>query len=100
LYLVTNKHVIYGDDYEHGQPVIDAVKLNLHTNPANLTQNEEVTITLFQETNRKWLEHTHPAIDVVLMSLNIDRNRFTISPLDKRSIELRAPMDFHRGNNR
>lgn len=88
LYLVTNKHVIYGDNYENGQPAIDSITLNLHTNPANLTQNEEVTIPLFDGTARKWLEHTHPAVDVVLLHLNIDRTRFTIAPIDRTFMEL------------
>jgi hypothetical protein len=88
LYLVTNKHVIYGDNYAQGQPIIDALRLNLHTNRADFTQNEEVTIPLFDGIARKWLEHTHPAVDVVLLPLNIDRARFVIGPIDRTFIEL------------
>ncbi|MCJ7762390.1 serine protease [Candidatus Bathyarchaeota archaeon] len=102
LCLVTNKHVIYGDNYARGQPVIDSVTLNLHTNPENLTQNQEVTIALFDGARRKWLEHAHPAVDVVLIPLNIDRTRFAISPLDNATLELTHRMgqiivdDFQR----
>lgn len=87
LYIVTNKHVIYGKNHQNSQPLIDAIKLNLHTNPSNTTQNEELTISLFEETHKKWLEHSHPAVDVILIPLTIDKTRFTYSTLDKNFID-------------
>jgi hypothetical protein len=88
LYLVTNKHVIYGNNFTHAQPMIDAVELNLHTNRMNLTENEKVMINLFDRGRRIWLEHAHPAVDVVLIPVTIDRNRFVISPLNNTFLEL------------
>jgi hypothetical protein len=87
LYLVTNKHVIYGNNFIQGQPMIDSVELNLHINRANLTENEEVTINLFDEDQQKWLEHAHPAVDVVLIPVTLDRNRFVIATLDNTFLE-------------
>lgn len=88
LYLVTNKHVIYGDDYEHGQPIIDTIRLNLHINARNLAENEEVTCPLFEGTARKWLEHEHPAVDVVLLPLTLERARYVIAPIDRTLMDL------------
>lgn len=88
LYLVTNKHVIYGDRYfENPEPEINKIKSNLHTNPQNLSQNEEVTFELFDGEERRWLEHPNRDVDVVLIPVNIDRQRYTIAPIDKTFIE-------------
>jgi len=88
LYIVTNKHVIYGERYyENPQPKINEIKLNLHTNPQNLSQNEAVTIDLFHGKNKKWLEHSNQDFDVVLIPVRIDRKRYVIMPTNKSFIE-------------
>lgn len=88
LYLVTNKHVIYGERYyENPQPEINQIKIHLHINPQNLSQNEWVTIDLFDGENRKWLEHVNREVDVVLIPIDLDRNRYALLSLDKSLIE-------------
>lgn len=88
LYLVTNKHVIYGERYyENPEPEINQIKLNLHTDPQNLSQNEEVIISLLDGQNKKWLEHPNRDFDVVLIPVSIDRQRYVIMPTDKSLIE-------------
>lgn len=51
VYLVTNKHVIYGEKYleENAKPEIDTLKVVLHINKDNPSQNEEVIIKLFND---------------------------------------------------
>lgn len=88
FYLVTNKHVIYGDKYyEDPNPEINIIKLRIHINPQNLSQNEEITIELFDGENKKWLEHTDQDVDVVLIPINIDRQKYVITPINKSFIE-------------
>jgi hypothetical protein len=90
LYLITNKHVIYGNDIEHGNPIIDTIKLNLHTNVNNLSQNEEVTIQLFEGRNKKWLEHEHPGIDVIALPITLDRTKYVILSIDNTYMDLKT----------
>jgi hypothetical protein len=91
LYIVTNKHVIYGENFGQNQvvpkPKIDALKLNLHTNPKNFTQNEEKVVSLFAGENKVWLEHSHSYVDVVLVPLTIDRTKFVITALNQTFID-------------
>lgn len=88
LYVVTNKHVIYGERYfENPEPEINGIKSKLHTNAQNLSQNEDITIDLFEGDDRKWIEHSNPDVDVVLIPVDVDRERFAVVPLDKTFIE-------------
>ena len=58
LYIITNKHVIYGERYfENPEPEINRIKSKLHTNVHNLLQNEEVTFDLIESDERIWIEH-------------------------------------------
>jgi hypothetical protein len=85
VYLVTNKHVIYGNDYNRTDPQakIDQIRLNLHTNAADLSQNEEVIIDLFDGGKKRWLEHSIASVDVVLIPVNLDREKYVFLALDK-----------------
>jgi len=78
VYLVTNKHVIYGDRYfEDGvKPEIDKLKLILHTNKTDLSQNEEIVMELFAGEGRTWKEHPRKDVDIICIPLTLDRNRF------------------------
>jgi len=89
VYLVTNKHVIYGDDYykTDPKPRIDQIRLNLHTKVEDLSQNEEVTVDLFDGANRRWLEHDVPFVDVVLIPVNLDRAKYVLLTLDKSYLD-------------
>lgn len=89
IYLVTNKHVIYGENYDspHAEPQIDQIRINLHTNPNNFNQNEEVTIGLFDGGNRRWLEHSHPHLDIVLIPINLNQGRYFFHCLDRSYLE-------------
>jgi len=84
IYLVTNKHVIYGDNFpdENAAPEIDKIKLILHINKNNLSQNEEVTIGLFKKNVKLWKEHPRKDIDIVCIPLNLDRNKFIFAVVD------------------
>lgn len=88
IYLVTNKHVIYGEKYfESVQPEINNIKLILHINKQNLAQNEEVKIPLFKESNKIWLEHSDKNVDVVLIPISLDRTKYVIIPLIESHID-------------
>ena len=90
LYLVTNKHVIYGESYSQKEavPEIESVTLTLHTNRADLTLNEDIVIKLFDDNKKRlWLEDSDPTIDVVLIPLIIDENKFIISKMDRSFID-------------
>jgi len=88
LYLVTNKHVIYGDRYyENPEAEINKIKLVLHTDPQNLSQNEEITVNLFDGENKNWLEHEDQDFDIVLIPLEINRQNYVILSIDKGWID-------------
>jgi Trypsin-like peptidase domain len=94
VYLVTNKHVIYGK-MNYGQdeirpiPEIDALRLNLHTNIKNSAENEEVTISLFDNERKLWLEHYLTGVDVVLIPLAIDRKKYLFSTISREIIDIK-----------
>ena len=101
MYLVTNKHVIYGKNVQNPiglAPEIDALRLNLHINPKNSTENEEVTISLFDGTSKLWFEHHDTNVDVVLIPLTIDRTRYVFSTTNKEVIDYKDIVveDFER----
>jgi len=89
MYLVTNKHVIYGDDYykADAKPRINKIRLNLHTKVEDLSQNEEVAIDLFDGTNRRWLEHNVRFVDVVLIPVSLDRAKYVLLALDRSYLD-------------
>lgn len=88
VYLVTNKHVIYGDEYNRNpNPIIDQIRLNLHTNVNDLHQNEEVTIDLFDRDNRKWLEHSYPSVDLVAIPVSLNRTKYVFLAIDKTYLD-------------
>jgi hypothetical protein len=89
LYLITNKHVIYGEDFAQSsaQPKIRQVTIILHTDASNSTMNEELNIELFDgDGKRKWLEHKDPTIDVVLIPIVLDK-KCIVRPLNRTFIE-------------
>ncbi|MCX6816130.1 MAG: hypothetical protein NT120_04745 [Candidatus Aenigmarchaeota archaeon] len=59
----------------------------LHTNAQNISENEEVVIPLFNAGNKIWLEHDNKKADVVLIPVNLDRNRYVLHILDESYIE-------------
>jgi len=90
LYLVTNKHIIYGANYSQQSPTpkIEYVTLTLHANREDLTINEDVTIRLFDDDKRRiWLEHSDPIVDVVLIPVTLDEEKFLISKMDRSFID-------------
>jgi len=90
LYLVTNKHVIYNSSYSQPSPVpkIDSLTLTLHSNREDLSVNEDVQISLFDaDKKRLWLEHSAPEIDVILIPVSIDEQKFVISKMDRSFID-------------
>ena len=90
VYLVTNKHVIYGDNFsdESAVPEIDKIKLTLHSNKDNLAQNETVTIGLFKKDDKLWKEHSSEYIDIVCMPLDLDRNKFVFAAVDESLLDV------------
>ena len=91
LFLVTNKHVIYGKDYfdSASSPEVDKFKILVHTNMMDVSQNESMEIELFAQDRKMWLEHTDPRVDIVLIPLELDRNRYLIHSLNSiENVEL------------
>ena len=86
---MTNKHVIRGDRYfENSKPEINRLILRLHTDPQDLSRNEDICIPLCDGGREDWLEHENPDVDVVLVPLNnIDQGRYVIMPTDSSSID-------------
>lgn len=78
VYLVTNKHVIYGDQFanETAEPIVNKFKLILHTNRNNLAQNEEVEINLLDKKKELWFEHKQKNIDVICIPIELDRRKY------------------------
>ena len=69
-YFITNKHVII-DENDNYFP--DIIKLRLHRNKRDFTENDEYSIPLYDENGEKvWLEHPNrdKNIDVVAIPLN------------------------------
>lgn len=91
-YLVTNKHVVI-DEKNDFFP--DQLLLRLHTSKANLLQNEDYMISLYnKDGSQVWLEHPNKnnKIDVVAIPLNYDEisKKFWTSAF---SIERHLPPD-------
>ena len=88
LYLVTNKHVLYGDDFENQSvPIVDSIKIILHKNPRDLRQVQEYVINLFKDDKKISLEHKYTDVDVILIPITIDRKEFVINSLKKEFID-------------
>lgn len=89
VYLVTNKHVIYGDNFsdENAVPKINKIQLSLHTNSDNLQQNDTVTIALFKRKDKIWKEHSRKNIDIVCMPLSLEINKFVFAPVDENYLD-------------
>jgi len=82
---VTNKHVIYGDNFskEDAVPEVDKITITLHVNRNDLSQNEAVTIDLFKKKNKVWKEHSRKDIDIVCIPIELDRNKFVFATADE-----------------
>lgn len=90
IYLVTNKHVIYGERFaENLDPLIDQIKITLHLDPKDLSKNDDYVVSLFEDKKRIWLElESKPEIDVVLIPIAIDENRYFFVTLNRDFIEI------------
>jgi hypothetical protein len=88
-YLVTNKHVIYEEDYYKPDsiPKTDKFRLFLHTDPNILTVNESVEINLFKDGKEIWLEHEDPRIDIVLVPLKLNKDRYVVISTDENLLD-------------
>lgn len=89
VYLVTNKHVIYGEKYfeKNAKPEIDTLKIVLHVNKDNLSQNEEVIIKLFNGNVKIWKEHLQKNIDIVCIPLLLDREKFVFFSIGENALD-------------
>ena len=90
IFLVTNKHVIYGERYfENPSAEVNKFKLKLHTNTGDLSQNELYEISIFDDNDEKaWLEHSDSNVDIVVLPMDVDRNRYVIAPITKQLLEV------------
>lgn len=81
LFIVTNKHVIYGKKFyeENSNPEIDQIKITLHKNKNDLRDNEEITIDLFNNEKKVWIEHDKKEYDVILIPIEVDRNKYVLT---------------------
>jgi len=90
IYLVTNKHVIYGKRFaENPDPIIDQIKITLHLDPKDLTKNDDYVVSLFKDKKKIWLElESKPEIDVVLIPIVMEDNRYFFVTLNRTFIEI------------
>ena len=89
IYLITNKHVIYGEKFaeKDTKPEVDAFKLLLHTDRNNTTSNAVYDLALFQDSKQVWFEHPNAEVDVVAIPLNIDRQRYVIATAEESMLD-------------
>ncbi len=89
VYLVTNKHVLYGDNFsdDNAIPEIDKIIIKLHTNKNNLTQNKTIAIKLFKGKNRLWKEHSMSDIDIVCIPIKLDKSKFVFATTDESLLD-------------
>jgi len=89
VYLITNKHVIYGNNFSdvNSSPTIDKIKLTIHTNKNNLAQNEDVMIHLFKEGEKVWNEHSVKDVDIICIPLNLDRSKYIFAVADENLLD-------------
>jgi hypothetical protein len=78
VYLVTNKHVIYGNFFsgEDAKPEIDKLMVTLHTDSKDLRKNESVEVKLLGGKKTLWLEHENKNIDLVCIPVDLDRTKY------------------------
>ena len=69
-YIVTNKHVILGDDFVRNPAPLTSVRLRCHASQTNLTVNRDVDVQLFANSAPIWLEHSDPQVDIVLIPVD------------------------------
>ena len=69
IYIVTNKHVLLGKEFQTNPQPITSVDLRCHLS-ANLAQSRDVHLPLFANSAPIWLEHTNPQVDVVLIPVS------------------------------
>lgn len=65
-FMVTNKHVILGDDFIRNPQPLTSVRLCCHQ-ASNLAENRDVDVQLFSGTAPVWFEHQNPEVDIVLI---------------------------------
>lgn len=65
-FLITSRHVLIDEDQGHFP---NAIRLYLHTDPYDLTKNEEFDLHLYEGTHKLWLESSVPNYDVVALPL-------------------------------
>lgn len=89
IYLITNKHVIYGEKFaeKDTKPEVDTFKLLLHTDKNNTTSNGVYELPLFQDKKPVCFEHPNAEVDVVAIPLNIDRQRYVIATVDASMLD-------------
>jgi len=66
LFLITNRHVIIKEDESYFP---NALRMPLHTNPANLRQNADFDIHLYNGSKRLWREPSISSADVIAIPL-------------------------------
>lgn len=88
-YLVTNKHVIYGDNFfkEDAVPEIDKIATTLHINRNDLSQNETLKINLLEKGDKVWKEHPRKDIDIVCIPIELNRNKFVFASADESHLD-------------
>lgn len=85
-YLVTNKHVVFGENFaKNVDPIVDQIKLNLHLDPRDLTKNGDLIINI--DENTLLTNKTNEKIDIVLIKIDIDRTKYFFIPVDKTWID-------------
>jgi hypothetical protein len=72
LFLITNRHVIIN---EHEDYYPNVMRIKLHTNPSDLTQNSDYDIDLYDGGKKLWIESKQVCADVV--AIRLERSQLT-----------------------
>jgi hypothetical protein len=89
IYLVTNKHVVYGETYSQtgAKPEVNKFKVLVHSDRNNLTKNVTLELPLYIDGKPIWFEHSNPTIDVLLIPWEFDRNQYVIATTDENMLD-------------
>lgn len=68
-FIVTNKHVILGNDFVRNPQPLTSIRLRCHVE-SNLAENRDIDIELFSGSQAIWLEHETREVDVVLIPVD------------------------------
>ena len=66
-YLITNRHIVIDENFQYFPNVL---RVYLHINEEDLTENKSFDIQLYKITKKQWLELENQKVDVVVIPVD------------------------------